>query len=144
MNRDDIRITIDAGELSSEQLVALYVSVGFGTWDSYEGMEGDLVHDLFPSGVYGFFAWHDQALIGLARAFSDDSTCTWLAEVCVRPASQRQGVGQGLIEAVLRRFSHTAIYLEAFREHEEFFARNGIPKKFKLVACARAATARND
>jgi GNAT superfamily N-acetyltransferase len=136
------RITATPEDVSPSALADLYASVGFGSRDAYEEVEDDLMRVLFPAGVYGFFAWAQQDLIGMARSFSDDSMCTWLAEVCVQPAFQRQGIGGMLVEAVIQRFGHTAIYLETFREHESFFRRNGIASKPKLVACSRAAAVR--
>jgi GNAT superfamily N-acetyltransferase len=42
-------------------------------------------------------ARHEQLLIGIARAITDFSFCTYLADLAVDQAFQRQGIGQELI-----------------------------------------------
>ncbi|MBI2779548.1 MAG: GNAT family N-acetyltransferase, partial [Gammaproteobacteria bacterium] len=113
--------------------------VGFGSAEIYKEDES-FIKAIFGAGVYGFFAFteKDHRLVGLARVLSDDKVCSWIAEVCVHPDWQGKGVGGKLLDMVINRFGHTAIYVEAFADQTEFFANRGIKPKKKLVACSRA------
>lgn len=59
----------------------------------------------------------------------------------MHPDWQRKGIGGALVERIIERFGHTAIFLEAFADQTDFFAKRGITPKAKLVACSRAARA---
>lgn len=130
----------DPTRVTPEALAALYESLGFGIRSDYLGTPG-LVGKMFGPGCFGLFAFEGAELTGLIRVFSDDLVCTWIAELCVRPDRQKRGIGTALLERVLERFSHTAIYAEAFAGQESFFARRGLKPRPILVACSRAPTA---
>lgn len=142
MRRDmtaSVRYSTDASEVGDQALAALYESVGFGTAEAYLA-KSDFAARVFAPGVYGVFAFDDGGqLVGMARVLSDDFLCSWIAEVCVAPAWQRQSIGSSLIARVVERFGHTAIYTEAFAEKVGLFSTAGIRAKSKLVACSRAA-----
>ncbi|WP_108912771.1 GNAT family N-acetyltransferase [Trinickia symbiotica] len=74
----------------------------------------------------------------VAQKSADPPWACFLTEVCVHPDVQRQRVGTALVEAVVRRFQHTAIFTEAFEGSEKLFGAVGITPKRKLVACSRA------
>jgi len=42
-------------------------------------------------------AWHDTKLIGVSRAMSDFSFCTYLSDLAVDEAYQHQGIGKELV-----------------------------------------------
>lgn len=42
-------------------------------------------------------AWHDELLVGVSRAISDFSYCTYLSDLAVDVAYQKQGIGKELI-----------------------------------------------
>ncbi|MGE5506825.1 MAG: GNAT family N-acetyltransferase [Actinomycetota bacterium] len=86
--------------------------------------------------AHGLLAQRDGRLIGFARVISDDCICSWIAEVCVRPEWQGQGVGGQLVDAVVDRFAHTAIYCDAPSNQVEFVAKRGLSPRRTLVACA--------
>jgi len=138
------RITCDVSEVSAEQIAQLYESVGFGTADDYRA-DGQLISKLFAPGVYGFFAKHrsDDSLLGMIRLLSDDYLTSWIAEVCVHPSYQRQGIGSSLVRAASERFSHTSIYAEVLSDQTARFSACGIVPRAKLVACSRAALPRH-
>lgn len=46
------------------------------------------------------------ALIGLARAISDDATICYVQDILVLPEAQGDGIGRALLQAVLERYSH--------------------------------------
>ncbi|WP_321884129.1 GNAT family N-acetyltransferase [Burkholderia cepacia] len=131
-------IHFDSKLTSAEDISHLYASVGFGDADKYLKIENFKSKFLAP-GITAVFAIKGTGeLIGMARAFSDDFTTTYIAEVCVSPAYQRNGLGQKLVEALATRFDHTAIYADAFFGKESILKKNKITPKVKLVACSRA------
>lgn len=133
-----IAYSTDSSTVSLKEVASLYEAVGFGEADQYVRDPGFMKH-LFGPGVFGGFARDvDGKLIGMIRAFSDDRVCTWVCEVCVVPSFQRKGVGTELGKLVLRRYAHTAIYVEAFRGQEPFFEHLGMPQRPQMVACSRA------
>jgi GNAT superfamily N-acetyltransferase len=134
------RITSDLSEVSAEQVAQLYESVGFGIADDYRA-DGQLISKLFAPGVYGFFAKDrsGNSLLGMIRLLSDDYLTSWIAEVCVHPACQRQGIGSALVRAASERFSHTSIYAEVLSDQTARFAACGITPRDKLIACSRGA-----
>ncbi|WP_265705737.1 GNAT family N-acetyltransferase [Verminephrobacter aporrectodeae] len=121
--------------ITLEQIADLYDSVGFGVADGYKSQE-NLLDRLFGHGCHGFFAIHDERLIGMVRVLSDDVICSWVAEACIHPDWQKQGVGRALFNMVTRRFEHTSIYLEALSSQVGFFSKMGIHPESKLVACS--------
>jgi len=122
--------------VEANQIAALYESVGFGDACDYAGE--DLISKIFGPGVFGFFAFDVARLVGMARILSDDFVTSWIAEVCVAPEHQRQGIGSTLLKMVNSRFAHTALYAEAFAHTVRLLEQAGITSKSKLVACSRA------
>lgn len=134
-----LEFSIDAARVSVDAVIGLYNSVGFGCTDDYKDCQDDpdYLARLFGPGVYGFFAFDDAALVGMARVFSDDVATAFVVEICIRHDRQRQGVGRALMGMVLARFEHTAIYLDAFPSSVDFFTQFGIKPRPMLVACSR-------
>jgi len=133
-----LKFTTDTENISFDALADLYESVGFGSASSYKEDEGYRAA-FFGPGSFCFFASTDDGqLVGIARVFSDNKICSWIAEVCVHPSWQGQGVGNKLVEMIIEHFGHTAIYVEAFVGKESLYIKHGIKPKQKLVACSRA------
>ncbi|MDR9839175.1 GNAT family N-acetyltransferase [Herbaspirillum huttiense] len=140
MNKNDVMIhyTDERSIATFEAIANLYESVGFGTVEFYKGDKGFEIA-LASSASTNFFALDEQGdVVGMTRVFSDNKICTWIAELCVHPEWQGNGIGRNLVQMVISRFGHTAIYVEAFSGSEGFFTRQGIKPKTKLVACSRA------
>ena len=133
----DFELSTNIGRIDMKKLGALYASVGFGTVENYEAPSLS-VERLFGPGAYGFFAFDGDHLIGMARVLSDDVMCSWIAEMCVHPDWQSQGVGGALLDQVDRRFKHTALHADAFKGQESFFAKRRINPQSRVVACGRA------
>jgi N-acetylglutamate synthase-like GNAT family acetyltransferase len=45
-------------------------------------------------------AWHDDKLVGVARALTDFSFCCYLSDLAVDAAYQKAGIGKNLIDRV--------------------------------------------
>lgn len=136
MTNEEFTFSTDMNQTDMKAGAALYESVGFGTAKNYE-IPGVSLERLFGPGVYGFFVFKDGQLIGLARVFSDNVMCAWIAELCVHPDWQKRGIGGSLLDLVNRRFGNTALYADAFRGQEMFFKRRSIVPQSRLVACGR-------
>ncbi|MEO5337231.1 MAG: GNAT family N-acetyltransferase [Magnetospirillum sp. WYHS-4] len=130
-------MTTDVRRVDMESLAALYASVGFGTEENYRHPAMTL-NRLFGAGVYGFFAFQGERLVGMARVLSDDVMCSWIAELCVHPDCQRRGIGGALLDRVNERFRDTALYADAFKGQEGFLRSRGIVPQSRLVTCGRA------
>lgn len=131
--------TSDLSGVTARALSSLYESVGFGVAEDHLASP-DFVARVYPPGVYGFFCFEpsEGALVGMARVFSDDVLCSWIAEICVHPRWQSRSIGKTLMANVVARFGHTALHADVLVEKVEFFKRFGVDARSKLVACSRA------
>jgi GNAT superfamily N-acetyltransferase len=101
MNKIDIRI---GNEFSTEQLLALYNSVGWGAYTNDQNR--DKLATAVRNSTYVVSAWEDDELIGLARGLSDDVSIFYLQDVLIRPSFQGKGIGRLLLANCLERFAH--------------------------------------
>lgn len=136
--RPGIVITDDPTRYGAADLDNVFESVGFGMSD--EAMPGDPMYRLFfGDGTSSFFAETTEGrLVGLVRVFSDDLTTCYLAEICVHPDWQHRGIGRALVDRVVARYSHTAIWTEAFPKAVSMFESCGIVPDPAFVGCSRA------
>lgn len=96
----EVRITV--GEVpATAELVALYAAVG---WSAYTD-DPDTLRRAVAGSSFVVTARRDGALVGLARAVSDDATICYLQDILVVPDAQRAGVGRLLASAVLERYA---------------------------------------
>jgi GNAT superfamily N-acetyltransferase len=138
---DKIKITVhfEAENVTSSEIAELYEYAGFGAARDY--LATDDFRDRFIGGssIFTAFATTPTShLTGMIRAFTDNTFVTYIAEICVAPEFQRQGIGKALVKAVVDRFQHTAIFADVFNGHEQPFIGAGITPKSKLIACSRA------
>ena len=69
----------------------------------------------------------NDALVGVARAISDFSYCTYLSDLAVDEAYQRQGVGKRLIAAVHEEAGHcTSLILLAAPQAAKYYPHIGM------------------
>ena len=69
----------------------------------------------------------NNLLIGVSRAITDFSYCTYLSDLAVDQAYQRQGIGKRLIdETHLRAGKHTTLILLAAPAAQEYYPRIGM------------------
>ena len=96
--------TISNGSnISDAEALALYSSVG---WAAYTRDPELLMRGIRNSSFVVTARDPGDALIGLARAVSDDATICYLQDILVEPAYQGVGVGRRLLEAVQDRYAH--------------------------------------
>ncbi|WP_179401186.1 GNAT family N-acetyltransferase [Burkholderia guangdongensis] len=138
---EQIKTTVhfDAQKVTSNAIATLYERVGFGASRDYLTIDDFRNRFLGGTNIFAAFATTlTGQLAGMARSFSDDTFVTYIAEVCVDPGLQRQGIGSALMKAIVDRFQHTAIFADTFIGCEKTFSDVGITPKPKLIACSRA------
>ncbi|HEB78969.1 MAG TPA: hypothetical protein ENI79_00650, partial [Rhodospirillales bacterium] len=69
MENENIRIEETTANVTQDALTNVYVSVNFGKHENYKDLH-DMVAGMFGPGVFGFFAFDNENLIGLARVYS--------------------------------------------------------------------------
>jgi ribosomal protein S18 acetylase RimI-like enzyme len=100
---NDIEIKVGK-ELSVEQMLALYDSVG---WAAYTNEQNRAkLGTAVQNSTYVVSAWDGDNLVGLARGLSDDVSIFYLQDILVRPEFQGMGIGRELLKNCLERFSH--------------------------------------
>jgi GNAT superfamily N-acetyltransferase len=100
MRLDEVQVAV-ADVPTRDELVALYRAVG---WTTYADDPETLVRAVAGSSCV-VTARHQGALVGLARAVSDDATICYLQDILVAPDAQRAGVGSRLAGELLRRYA---------------------------------------
>jgi ribosomal protein S18 acetylase RimI-like enzyme len=96
--------TVLAGApFSDSEVLALYESVG---WGAYTREPEVLAAAVRGSSFVVTARTSGGALVGMARAISDDATICYLQDILVDPAFQKAGAGRALLETVLARYQH--------------------------------------
>lgn len=136
----DIRFTTLDDCVAFADVARFYESVGFGCVADYL-QDSKVAAAFLAPGSYRYFALDgENNLVGLARVLTDGGMCSWIAELCVAPAWRNRGIGSRLMELVIEKSGHTAIYVDALTGEDRFFARHGVKPRASLVACSRAGT----
>jgi len=91
-------------DLSSDQLVNLYNSVGWLAYTTAE--QRPKLRLAIQNSTYVITAWSGEQLIGLARCISDDVSICYLQDILILPEYQRTGIGRKLLLNCLERFEH--------------------------------------
>lgn len=96
--------SVHAGnEIPAADVIALYESVG---WSAYTTEPEVLVQAIRGSTYVVTCRDSAGALVGLARAISDDATICYVQDILVNPSFQRSGAGRAMVEAIQSRYSH--------------------------------------
>jgi ribosomal protein S18 acetylase RimI-like enzyme len=70
-------------------------------------------------------AWDGETLIGVARSLSDFVFCTYLSDLAVRRAYQRQGIGRELVRRTQKGGGSATVFLFAADAAKEYYERIG-------------------
>ena len=73
-------------------------------------------------------AWQEGKLVGAGRMLSDGLCYGTIYDVGVLEAYQGQGVGKGIMEALLKGSGHLLVYLTSTFGSEEFYRKLGFKK----------------
>ena len=117
---DAIRIT-PTERVDADALRTLYDSVG---WSAYT-RDIDALLAAIDGSDHVVIAQIDDALIGLARAISDDVSIVYIQDILVCPSQQGRGVGRRLVSAVLSRYKHV---------RQKVLLTDGRPQQLKFYA----------
>ncbi len=123
---------VAAESIENESLCALYDSVG---WAIYTRDITELRSALEGSDFL-VIAEENNALIGLARALSDDASIVYIQDILVRPSHQGRGIGKGLVRAILKRYEHVrqkVLLTDDRPEQLQFYASLGFKNTRNLV-----------
>lgn len=91
------------GTVSEPELLSLYASVG---WSAYTNDPLLLGRAIRSSSFVVVARDEEGALLGLARAISDDATIAYVQDILVNPEFQGTGVGRALFGHVQERYRH--------------------------------------
>ena len=93
---------------------------------------------VFANSMFKCFVHAENRLVGAGRALADGLDCSYLADVAVHPAHQRQGLGRKLIERLVALSEkHKKIILYANPGTEGFYAGLGFHKMNTAMAIWR-------
>ena len=93
----------ESKHVARTDLVGLYASVG---WSVYASDPDALVRAVEQSSYVVSARDSTGALVGLARAISDDVTICYLQDILVNPIHQRNGLGRALVDNVIEHYVH--------------------------------------
>lgn len=131
-----MNIVIERSSPSVDELINLYVSVGWGKRKYY--LE-DKIKLLIKETSAFYLAQVEKSTVGFGRVLSDNTYCTYITEIVVNPSFQANHIGSKIIQRINEDFRHTAIYLDALEGQESFFEKNGYKKARKLTAMSKGS-----
>jgi predicted N-acetyltransferase YhbS len=70
-------------------------------------------------------AWDEDRLVGIARSVSDFCYATYLSDIAVRLAYQRQGIGRELMRVTQKEGGKASVFLFAAPKAVEYYPRVG-------------------
>ena|SRR6185312_16421800 len=71
-------------------------------------------------------AWDGERLVGVARSLSDFTFCTYLSDLAVRAAYQKQGIGRELIRRTQKGGKSATLFLFAAPTAVSYYERLGL------------------
>lgn len=86
----------------------------------------DILQEAFLASYATAFAWHNEEVIGFARAISDGVCNAAIYDVAVAPEFQRMGLGTKILRALLSRLDSLNIILFATPGMEKFYLSLGM------------------
>ena len=109
------------------QLFHLYSQVGLVANMGRE-KEFDKIKRAFINSYKIVTAWTDDKLVGAGRLISDGICYGQIFDVGVLPEYQKQGIGKGIVNEILRNNEHIWIYLTSTFGNEEFYRKLGFKR----------------
>lgn len=96
-----------------------------------------LVEQAFRHSAFCWFGYEKDRLIAVARAISDLTWCSYLADVAVLPHQQGKGYGQQLMQAVQNELlPFGKIFIYAVADKMDFYRRFGFETLATGMVCA--------
>lgn len=86
------------------------------------------IRQAFQSSYKVVTAWKDGKQVGAGRMISDGLCYGTIYDVGVFQACRKQGIGKGIMEALLRGDEHLLVYLTSTFGNEGFYSKLGFKK----------------
>jgi len=96
--------------------------------------EPDKIKQAFENSDLICFAWHNDKLIGMARALSDGVFQSVIYDLCMLPDYQGCHLGTRMMQAMIKRLDTPSVILWAVPGKEEFYARFGFKPMLTAMA----------
>jgi len=93
----------DTKNFNSKDLETLFLSVG---WSS--GNYPEKLKIAMKNSDKVYTAWHDNELVGLINALSDEIMTAYFHYLLVKPEYQGKGIGKNLVEMILEEYKDYA------------------------------------
>ncbi|MBN2351398.1 MAG: GNAT family N-acetyltransferase [Spirochaetales bacterium] len=126
-------------EIDFEEVITIYLNIGWGKRRSI--YSAARLKKAFTQSSFVVAAFLAGRLVGWGRALSDGVANTWIVEVVVDPDCQRKGLGRRLVEAIEKRYSHTAIWAETYLPTKTFGEKCGLKARDGMVVISRGPQA---
>jgi len=91
---------------------------------------GDLkrIQDAFHNSYCVVTAWEGERIVGAGRMISDGHCYGWIHDMAVLPAMQKQGIGRGVVDALLEGNEHLLVGLTSSFDAVDFYRKLGFKK----------------
>jgi len=128
-------ISTNKSELLPKEAVELWVSLGWGKRDDYN--ENNVIEAIKNTSFLVFARNAQGQLIGLVRVLSDGVIYTAIADFAIRSDYRDQEVGVKFMEEVENKYRGTGIFIDEFKNNEEFFVKCGYMKRDNMIVLAK-------
>jgi GNAT superfamily N-acetyltransferase len=125
----DIHFTIEENSLSEEEFISLSKKVGWGKSRNYD--MNKVKKALSDTSLTLKVVSDTGAVVGCARAFSDDLLMTFIPDIFVCPDHQSEGIGSMLVNRIKEKYGHTNFFFGAQPGNELFFEKLGFEESIK-------------
>ena len=88
-------------EYNEEEILNLYKAVG---WSNYFN-KPQMLENAYKHSLYVVGAYVEDQLVGIVRVVGDGASIIYIQDIVVLPDHQRQGIGRGLFEKVVEKYS---------------------------------------
>lgn len=119
-------------KFDTKNIANILVSNGWGS--EYKDIS---IKETFSSSSYYEIAKIDNKEIGYIRAFSDNTSVSFICELIVHCDYQKQGIGSKLLEQFCDEFKHTAIYTVGNKNKSKFLQKFGIKEIDNFLAYSK-------
>ncbi len=118
----DTEIKFDCSGVDWNLVAATLKEVGMGH------LEPILHKKAFENSYVTVFIYHDNRIIGFGRAISDGAYQAAIYDVAVKPAFQKNGLGNIILKNILSKLPQCNIILYASPGKEGFYSKNNFRK----------------
>jgi predicted N-acetyltransferase YhbS len=111
-----------------DELARLFARAGLGNTDPRHEERA------YTNSALSIFAFHNDQLIGAARAITDGVSHAMICDTAVAPEWQGRGIGRHMVQEILRDLSGIKVLLTASFGKEEFYRKLGFRRHKTALA----------